>query len=140
MEKALWHKPEGYVLNISPARCLGDLANDIAEVESGMKTLPLVQYIQDWNDFPEKREAFLKGEIPHWCPQNHAAAIAAVVHALCDRDGHNLPRCLVGLKAEQDLTISLYPINSPFRRKLKHNSPAACFEHRVFFESQLLGK
>ena len=56
-----------------------------------MKTKPPVQFIMDWNHFSQDREEMLTGELPPDCPTDHAAAIASVVHALCDRDGYALP-------------------------------------------------
>ena len=119
---------------------IGDLPEAINEVEAGMKTLPLLQYIMDWNHFPEDRKMMLSGFLPADCPTDHAAAIAAVIHALCDRDGYDLPKCLEGIKAKSDITISLSPVNTPYTRKVRDRAPAICFEHRVFFDEDMLNK
>ena len=119
---------------------IGDLPEAINEVEAGMKTLPLLQYIMDWNHFPEDRKMMLSGYLPDDCPTDHAAAIAAVIHALCDRDGYILPECLEGIEAEGDITISLSPVNTPYTRKVRDRAPVICFEHRVFFDEDILNK
>lgn len=119
---------------------IGDLPEAINEVEAGMKTLPLLQYIMDWNHFPEDRKMMLSGSLPDDCPTDHAAAIAAVIHALCDRDGYDFPKCLEGIKAKDDITISLSPVNTPYTRKVRDRAPTICFEHRVFFDEDMLNK
>lgn len=119
---------------------IGDLPEAINEVEAGMKTLPLLQFIMDWNHFPEDRKMMLSGSLPDDCPTDHAAAIAAVIHALCDRDGYDFPKCLNGIKAKDDITISLSPVNTPYTRKVRDRAPAICFEHRVFFDEDMLNK
>ena len=119
---------------------IGDLPEAISEVEAGMKTLPLLQFIMDWNHFPEDRQMMLSGSLPDDCPADHAAAIAAVIHALCDRDGYDFPKCLEGIKAKGDITISLSPVNTPYTRKVRDRAPAICFEHRVFFDEDMLNK
>ena len=119
---------------------IGDLSEAINEVEAGMKTLPLLQYIMDCNHFPEDRKMMLSGSLLDDCPTDHAVAIAAVIHALCDRDGYELPECLEGIKAKGDITISLSPVNTPYTRKVRDRAPAICFEHRVFFDEDMLNK
>lgn len=127
-----------HTLPVFRSRAFWELPEAIAEVQIGMKTKPLVQFIMDWNHFPQDREEMLSGELPPDCPTDHAAAIASVVHALCDRDGYELPQCLKGRQADSDITISLHPVNTPFTRKVRDKSPDICFEHKVFYEAEML--
>ena len=120
------------------SRAFWELPDAIAEVQIGMKTKPLVQFIMDWNHFPQDREEMLSGELPPDCPTDHAAAIASVVHALCDRDGYELPQCLKGLQADSNITLSLRPVVTPFTRKVRSLAPEVCHEHKVFYEADLL--
>ena len=120
------------------SRAFWELPEAIAEVRIGMKTKPLVQFIMDWNHFPQDREEMLTGELPPDCPTEHAAAIASVVHALCDRDGYKLPKSLKGLQADKEITLSLRPVATPFTRKVRSLSPEVCHEHKVFYEADLL--
>ena len=87
---------------------------------------------------PQKSSIPQSGELPPDCPTDHAAAIASVVHALCDRDGYELPQSLKGLRAGSEITISLHPVATPFTRKVRNLSPEVCHEHKVFYEADLL--
>lgn len=69
---------------------------------------PLVQFIKDWNNCPESRELMLAGGLPENTDAVAAAKIAAVVHALCQRDGHPLPPWV--WSARSPVKVALVPV------------------------------
>ena len=87
---------------------------------------------------PQKSNTYQSGDLTPDCPTDHAATIASVVYALCDRDGYELPQCLKGLRADSEITLSLRPVATPFTRKVRSLSPEVCYEHKVFYEADLL--
>lgn len=122
---------------------MADLPAEFAEAEDSdeiMKTRALLQFIMDWNSRPEARDYMLEEDIPEDCPRDWAAAIAAVVHALCERDNHPFPVSLKGIAAEQDILITLDPIDSPYTRQVRSQACEVCWEHKVFFTAETLEK
>lgn len=95
---------------------------------------PLVQLIKDWNNQREARALMLAGGLPEGTDTTAAAKIAAVVHALCQRDGHPLPEWVV--EARSPVAIALVPevdLESPYGQRLRDNAPGVCHYHRVYF-------
>lgn len=95
---------------------------------------PLVQFIKDWNSCPESREPMLAGGLPENTNAVAAAKIVAVVHALCQRDGHPLPTWV--LSARSPVEVALVPVvdlESPFGQRLRSNAAGVCHFHRVYF-------
>lgn len=95
---------------------------------------PVVQLIKDWNDQPESRELMLAGGLPEGTGAVTAAKIAAVVHALCLRDGHPLPEWV--LSARSPVDVALVPevdLASPYGQRLRQNAPGVCRLHGVYF-------
>ena len=95
---------------------------------------PLMQLIKDWNNCPESRELMLAGGLPANTDAVSVAKIAAVVHALCQRDGHLLPSWV--LSARSPVKVALVPVvdlESPFGQRLRSNAPGVCHFHRVYF-------
>ena len=52
---------------------------------------PLVQFVMDWRRFPDQRRRVLAEEPPTGTDHVVAAKMAAVLHALCERDGLSAP-------------------------------------------------
>ncbi|MYD06534.1 MAG: hypothetical protein F4X07_06155 [Acidimicrobiaceae bacterium] len=95
---------------------------------------PLVQFIKDWNNCPESREFMLAGGLPEGTDTVAAAKIAAVVHALCQRDRHPLPTWV--LSARSPVEVALVPVvdlESPYGQRLRDNAPGVCHFYRVYF-------
>ena len=95
---------------------------------------PVVQLIKDWNNQPESRARMLSGGLPEGTDATVAAKIAAVVHALCQRDSHPLPAWV--LSARSPVEVALVPdvdLASPYGRRLRDNAPGVCAYHRVYF-------
>lgn len=105
-----------------------------------MKTRPVLQFVADWNNFPRNRDAMLSGDLPKDCDENYGAVIAAVVHALCDRDGYSVPECLEHRKAETDILISLDRADSEYGQRICEEAVDVCWQHRVFFTPDTLNK
>ena len=95
---------------------------------------PLVRFIKDWNNQPESRALMLAGGLPEGADAAAAAKIAAVVHALCQRDGHPLPQWV--LSARSPTEVAMVPdvdLESPYGQRLRRDAPGVCHYHRVYF-------
>ena len=95
---------------------------------------PVVQLIKDWNNQPESRAQMLSGGLPEGTDATVAAKIAAVVHALCQRDSHPLPAWV--LSARSPVEVALVPavdLESPYGQRLRDDAPGVCRYHRVYF-------
>ena len=95
---------------------------------------PVVQLIKDWNNQPESRAPMLAGGLPEGTDATVAAKIAAVVHALCQRDGHPPPKWVASARSPVD--VALVPdvdLESPYGRRLRRDAPGVCHHHRVYF-------
>ena len=95
---------------------------------------PVIQLVKDWNNQPESRALMVAGGLPESTDATTAAKIAAVVHALCQRDGHGVPRWV--LTARSPVDVALVPdvdLESPYGRRLRRGAPGVCRYHRVYF-------
>ena len=87
---------------------------------------PVVQLIKDWNNQPESRVQMLAGGPPEDTDAVVAAKIAAVVHALCQRDGHPPPTWVNS--ARSPVEVALVPdvdLSSPSGQRLSDNAPGS---------------
>lgn len=128
------HRWEG-PLRSRPYMVVGELPAAMAVPGGrGAGYWPVVQLIKDWNNWPEYRELMLAGGLPEDVGAVTAAKIAAVVHGLCQRDGHPLPEWV--LSARSPVDVALVPdvdLESPYGQRLRENAPAVCGYHRVYF-------
>lgn len=111
----------------------------VAEMEKGecqMRTRPLLQFIADWNCLSHRRGEMLMEPPDDTAELFLQAAAASVVHALCDRDGIELPTWADGLHNGKEVTLLGDPITTPFRERVKSKAPEACREHGVYFEAE----
>ncbi len=95
---------------------------------------PVIQLVKDWNNQPESRALMLAGGLPEGTDATAAAKIAAVVHALCQRDGHPPPEWVASARSPVD--VALVPdvdLESPYGRRLRRDAPGVCRYHRVYF-------
>ena len=54
---------------------------------------PVVQFIMDWNDQPQRRAEMLRGgAAPRGGTSSDLVLVAAVVHGLYERDGIDVPK------------------------------------------------
>lgn len=97
---------------------------------------PLEQLIKDWNNQPESRTLMLAGALPEGTDTTTAAKIAAVVHALCQRDGHPLPEWVPSARSPVDVAlVSDVDLASPYGQRLRAEAPGVCAYHRVYFSA-----
>ncbi len=95
---------------------------------------PLIQFIKDWNNQPESRALMLAGGLPEDTEATTAAKIAAVVHALCQRDGHRVPEWVHSKRSNVDVPLIPHvDLKSPHGQRLRQNAPGVCHYHRVYF-------
>ena len=116
----------------------GDMIAEMLKVDSLMITRPLIQFVDDWNSKPLCREEMLTGEPPQDADPFLLAATASVVHALCDRDGLELPSWAKSVKVSPESTLSGCPVDTAFGKAVKSSAPPVCEQHGVYFEAELL--
>lgn len=107
------------------------------------------QFIMNWNNWPsrEDRAAMLDGPPPKNAPLSEKARIAAVVHCLCERDRHPLPRWVrrfrgrcdgVMLLSEDRTVVDASSPVSRFEEIVRAETPAVAQSYGVWFEASLL--
>ena len=100
---------------------------------------PVVQFIMDWNEQPQRRaEMLCGGEAPPGGTPGDLALLAAVVHGLCERDGIGVPEWVWSQRLDSPMTMSGRPADSEWRRWVVSQAPPVCKVHGVFFEADLL--
>ena len=100
---------------------------------------PVVQFIMDWNCQPELQgEMLCEGAAPSSEVAADLALIASVVHGLCDRDGIAVPDWVREHRLTTPITMSGQPAESEWGQWVVSQAPAACAEHGVYFEADLL--
>ncbi|MCY4424104.1 MAG: hypothetical protein OXC06_13660 [Acidimicrobiaceae bacterium] len=123
-----------------PYVVVGELPAAMAEPGGrGAHYWPVLQLIKDWNNQPDVRERMLAGGIPADTDATTAAKIAAVVHALCARDGHPVPPWV--MQARSPVDVPLVPaadLTSPFGQRMRQSAPSVCGYHRVYFSAATL--
>lgn len=119
-----------------PYMVVGEIPDALA-IDSGGRGAgywPVVQLIKDWNNQPESRAQMLSDGLPAGTDATTAAKIAAVVHALCQRDSHPLPAWVISARSPNE--VALVPdvdLESPYGQRLRDNAPGVCAYHRVYF-------
>lgn len=98
----------------------------------------LIQFAKHWNAFPEHREDMLKDAPPEVGNAVHRAALAAVVHSLCERDGAEIPEWVSGVHAGGEYLINGDIADTEYGRLIKAQSPAVCSNYGVYFEKEML--
>ena len=98
----------------------------------------LIQFTKHWNAFPEHREDMLKDAPPEVGNAVHRAALAAVVHSLCERDGAEIPKWVSGVHAGGEYLINGDIADTEYGRLIKAQSPAVCSNYGVYFEKEML--
>lgn len=115
---------------------------ELMEVECrrGSYRVPLAQFISDWNRSADpgamvSLEPSYSGDDVELMP-----TVAAVVHALCERDAVEPPEWVLSYRADRDVVLFASDPDSDYARWVREQSPAVSKFHRVFFQSQLLDK
>lgn len=93
---------------------------------------PLIQFSKDWAVRPLNRDEMMADPPPPDTEGGIAVSIAAVVHALCDLDGHAPPDWVYKYRAEKPMK----PWGAPdaLRPEITDAAPPACRYHQVFFD------
>ena len=106
----------------------------------GPYRVPLAQFISDWNRCDDP--AWLVAADPAGGAADPVAlaTIAAVVHALCERDGVAVPAWVLDHRAERDTVLFAADPESPDSRRVRKHAPAASAFHRVYFPTEMLDK
>ena len=109
----------------------------------------LKQFIMNWNNWPshEDRAAMLDGPPPDELLEDEQARIAAVVHCLCERDSHPLPKWVQGKRARRRGGVSLFSdryyrnrlgVADAYDRLIKRDTPKTARNYRVWFQAETL--
>lgn len=115
---------------------------ELMEVECrrGPYRVPLAQFISDWNRSADpgamvSEEPSYNGDDLELMP-----TVAAVVHALCERDAVEPPEWVLSHRADRDVVLFASDPDSDYGRWVREQSPPVSKFHLVFFQSQLLDK
>ena len=101
--------------------------------------VPLTFFAREWAAWPDERVAMIR-EAPQGCNEDDLCRIAAVVHALCDRDGIAVPDWVWRHRSEVDLAWGRHCAMDGFIwDQTVANAPSACAFHRVWFDHQFIG-
>ena len=99
---------------------------------------PLIQFIMNWRQRPEQRLAVLAGPPPENIDEVVAAKIAAVVHALCDRDGLEVPSWVHRCRLDVGIGLFGVPLDTPYGEGVCRRAPRTCAQHGVWFGTDML--
>ena len=100
--------------------------------------VPLTLLVKDWADFPDQREAMV-GDAPVGDDSDALCRIAAVVHALCDRDGIEVPDWAWGHCSDHPIAWGRsVPMRGFLWDQTIANAPPACEHHNVWFDYQFI--
>lgn len=100
--------------------------------------VPLSALVKDWEDFPAEREAMI-ADAPIGEDADDLCRIAAVVHALCDRDGAAIPDWVWGHRSEAPIAWGKgVPMAGFIWDQTIANAPPACEYHNVWFDYQFI--
>ena len=96
----------------------------------------LARFAQLWNRNPEHRERMKSVPLSDTVNLRMGALIAALVHALCVRDGHPVPGWVLGWRHPTPVWASVFGIDpgSPLGRSVRSQCPAVCDYHQAYFE------
>lgn len=100
---------------------------------------PLLQFIADWNTWPDVRNKMLDSE-----PEGEMRCIvriAAVVHGLCLRDGVDVPGWVSELRfTTPELLESTISPESNYGQMVIEQAHPVCEYHNLYFQPDLLEK
>jgi hypothetical protein len=106
--------------------------------DSRRPEVALVQFVKDWNRSDTTARQDLVAPPGLAGTERAVAVVAAVAHALLDRDGGAVPAWVSEARASEDITTCGAPVSSPFGRRIVDRAPATCAQHRVYFSGELL--
>ncbi|MXZ94963.1 MAG: hypothetical protein F4Y99_03445 [Acidimicrobiaceae bacterium] len=102
----------------------------------------MTQLAKDWAQMPRLRDAMISAS-PKRLRWHHRftprrrdlARIAAVVHALCDRDGHPVPDWVWEHPSAKAIYLNSWPVeDDAYDQHIRRTAPEACAYHNVWFD------
>jgi hypothetical protein len=100
--------------------------------------VPLGALIREWEWWPAERAAIIADEPVGGSPEN-LCRIAAVVHALCDRDGVPVPEWVHQHRWHEPIMwTSALSADGPLWERTTALAPGACAVHNVWFEERFI--
>lgn len=98
--------------------------------------LPYSMLAKEWECWPADREKMVAD--PPACENpDDLCRIAAVVHALCARDGVPVPDWVFRHRSEQPLNLfPMLPTSGPIWDRIRADAPESCEMHNVWFDSR----
>ena len=126
-------RPVGYRPRVSA------LPAEMASPLPRARTRALIQFIKDWNTWPEDRAEMLDGP-PLLGDPFDLACIAAVVHALTDRAGVEAPEWVHRHRAHPSRLFTGLGVDSDYGRLIAAAAPRVCAQHGVYFEASMLDR
>ena len=111
-----------------------------AMVEPGKREhVPLTFFVREWDAWPDERSAMI-ADTPTGDDADDLCRIAAVVHALCARDGVPVPAWVFDHRSEVDIAWGRHCVMEGFIwEQTIADAPAACAYHRVWFDREFVG-
>jgi len=101
--------------------------------------VPLTFFVREWDAWPDERSAMI-ADAPTGEDAADLCRIAAVVHALCDRDGVPVPAWVFDHRSEVDIAWGRHSVMEGFIwEQTIADAPAACAYHRVWFDREFVG-
>lgn len=111
-------------------------AADIPEVirlDDKRKLLPYSMFAKEWEWWPEDRSMMVVDR-PVSDDNDNLCRIAAVVHALCDRDGVAVPEWVWDYRAPKAIALSdSLVVDGQLLRVSVAEAPSTCEYHNVWF-------
>ncbi len=105
----------------------------------GQFRVPLARFVMDWNRATDR--AGIISDTPTYHGDGIVLpAIAAVVHALANRDRVAVPAWVYKHRASQEVALFGHRLDSPFGLWVRDNAPPECEFHRIFFHVGFLDK
>ena len=100
---------------------------------------PVAQFVKNWNRSSDAERIASIQDAPVGDDKKLLAAVAAVVHALAERDSVIVPGWVAG-HVVAPMSISGVDLASDYGKLLVENAPTAAAGHGVFFDRELLGR
>lgn len=100
--------------------------------------VPLMLLVKEWDYFPGERERLIE-DAPAGPDGGDLCRIAAVVHAMCDRDGVPIPDWVWQHRSEVPIAWGRSCVMQGFIwEQTLANAPPACEYHNVWFDYQFI--
>lgn len=100
--------------------------------------VPLTLFVKDWEHWPDSRGEMV-ADPPAGGDADDLCRIAAVVHALCERDCHPVPEWVHPHRSDRPLAWGRnFPTSGGFWDRMVANAPPACQYHNVWFDYQFI--